>query len=225
MLTYDDFISGLETIKGWLNPESAGCLNELGDRIYELARLTGTDISEVTEALRRVCTNTGLSLDECLEVLNGAIQMEGENQEMAINVPYKDIGNYHNIRVIEVSMNDYITMLLANELEDILYVITETLSVIRKDWIIGTITKNKRSITELKKHVNARVAYGAEINKRVQRTPTNEKRLIDGVSSTLITARPTVAYYIEESKKKMRMERERGYKLIDELTRGHHDNG
>lgn len=217
MLTYDDFISGLETIKGWLNPESAGCLSELGDRIYELARLTGTDISEVTEALRRVCTNTGLSLEECLEVLNGAIQMKGENEEMAINVPYKEIGKWNNMRVIEVSLNNYITMLLAHELEDICYVITETLAVAKKDWIVGRITSNRRNITETK-HVSTRTAYAVEIRKRVP-APVAQK-MVNGVSGSLITSRPAIAHYVKEGEQKLREQRDRGRKLVEELSRG-----
>jgi hypothetical protein len=217
MLTYDDFVSGLETIKGLLNSENASRLNELGERVCELAHLTKANISEVTEALRRICMNSGLSLEECLDVLNGAIQMEGENEEMAINVPYKEIGKWNNTRVIEVSLNNYITMLLAHELEDICYVITETLAVAKKDWIIGRITSNRRNITETK-HVSARTAYAVEIRKRVP-TPVAQE-MVNGVSGSLITSRPAIAHYVKEGEQKLREQRDRGRKLVEELSRG-----
>lgn len=217
MLTYDDFINNLETVKSWLNPDDARSLSELGDRICELAHLARANISEVTEALHRICMNSGLSLEECLDVLNGAIQMEGENEEMAINVPYKEIGKWNNMRVIEVSLNNYITLLLAHELEDICYVITETLAVAKKDWIVGRITSNRRNITETK-HVSARTAYAVEIRKRVP-APVAQK-MVSGVSGSLITSRPAIAHYVKEGEKRLREQRDRGRKLVEELSRG-----
>lgn len=137
------------------------------------------------------------------------------------NYAYKRVGNYKGLEVHEVSLADYITLFLANEAhDDIYYVITENLNVVNKGWVVGSITSNRRTILD-KKHVSVRVAFGTEIKRRTP-APIAQK-MVNGISGSLITARPTIAHLVKEGERKLKEQRGQSRKLIEELTKSSGD--
>ena len=219
MLTFAEQLAQLEAEVVRVSGLNLKQFDELASYVSRVSALTGLSVEDVTQILQGASAHTGISMSDLaktLEDLVFEIKEKGEEEDMAITVPYKEIGKYQGIRVIEVSLNDYITMLLANDLEDIYYVITDTLVVAKKDWAIGRITTNRRNITETK-HANMRTLYAPEIRRRTP-VPTAQ-RMIKGVSGSLITSRPTIAAYVKEGEKRMAEQARRGRELIESLKR------
>ena len=132
-------------------------------------------------------------------------------------IRYKEIGNYKGKPVREVSLNDYITLLLDREAKDnVYYVITENLSVVFNEWVVGRINDSRRNITEIK-HVSARIAFSADI---VRRTPRQlSQKMTSSSQETLISARPAVAAFMKDGENKLKEQARRGRELVESLKR------
>ena len=191
--------------------------DELASYISRVSAMTGLSVEDVTQILQGASAHTGISVSDLAKTLEDLVVeiKEKGGEDMAIK--YKEIGNYKGKPVREVSLNDYITLLLDREAkDDIYYVITENLSVVLNEWVVGRINSSRRNITEVK-HVSARTVFGAEI---VRRTPRAlSQKMTSNSQETLISARPAVAAFMKDGENKLKEQARRGRYLVESLKR------
>lgn len=206
MLTFAEQLAQIVRMSG-LTLEQ---FDELASYISCVSAMTGLSVEDVTQILQGASAHTGISMSDLAKTLEDLVLKEGGEEGMAIR--YKELGNYKGKPVHEVSLNDYITLLLDREAkDDIYYVITENLSVVLNEWVIGRITSSRRNIGEVK-HINVRSVFGSEIDKRVPRAVGNKMN-----RETLISARPTVALFVREGENKLKEQARRGRELVEAL--------
>lgn len=219
MLTFTEQLAQLEAEIVRMFGLTLEQFDELASYISRVSAMTGFSVEDVAEILKNASAHTGISMSDLAKTLEDLVleikEKEGGEEEMTLR--YKEIGNYKGKPVREVSLNDYITLLLDREAkDDIYYVITENLSVVLNEWVVGRITSTRRNISEVK-HINVRSVFGSEIDKRVPRAIGN--KMNRGSRETLISARPTVALFVREGENKLKEQARRGRELVEALKR------
>lgn len=191
----------------------------LASRISEIVQLTGLSTEDVTQILQGASAHTGISMSDLAKTLEDmVIQMKGDKEDMLEpNYRYSNLGAYKGHAVHEMNTNDFIAALVEEKLlQDTYYVITETRSVVFNNWVVGSISQNRRSISEVK-HIPVRTVYGKEIDKRVNRSLGN--KMNKNSRETLITSRPAISVYVKEGEKRMAEQARRGRELVESLKR------
>lgn len=218
MLTFAEQLALLEAKVAQVSGLNLKQLDELASYVSRVSAMTGLSVEDVTQILQNASAHTGISMSELAKTLEDLvleIKEKGGEEEMAIR--YKEIGNYKGKPVREVSLNDYITLLLDREAkDDVYYVITENLSVVLNEWVIGRINNNRRNITEVK-HVSVRTVFSAEITRRTPRQLS--QKMTSNSQETLISARPAVAAFMKDGENKLKEQARRGRELVESLKR------
>lgn len=223
-MTFAEQVALLEAKVAQVSGLNLKQFDELASYVSRVSAMTGLSVEDVTKILQGASAHTGISVSDLAKTLEDLvieIKEKGGEDMPQYNYRYKEIGNYKGKPVHEISLNDYITLLLDREAKnDIYYVITENLSVVLNEWVIGRITSNRRNIAEVK-HVNVRSVFGSEIDKRVPRAVGN--KMNRSSHETLISARPTVALFVREGENKLKEQARRGRELVEALK--HPENG
>lgn len=221
MLTFAEQLAQLEKKIVRMSGLTLEQFDELASYISRVSAMTGLSVEDITQILQGASAHTGISMSNLAKTLENLVleikEKEEEGGEEEMKLRYKEIGNYKGKPVREVSLNDYITLLLDREAkDDVYYVITENLSVVLNEWVVGRINNNRRNITEVK-HVSARTVFGAEIARRTPRQLS--QKMTSNSQETLISARPAVAAFMKDGENKLKEQARRGRELVESLKR------
>ena len=193
--------------------------DELASYVSRVSAMTGLSVEDVTQILQGASAHTGISMSDLAKTLEDmVIQMKGNKEDMLEpNYRYSNLGAYKGHAVHEMNTNDFIAALVEEKLlQDTYYVITETRSVVFNNWVVGSISQNRRTISEVK-HIPVRTVYGKEIDKRANRSLGN--KMNKNSRETLITSRPAISVYVKEGEQRMAEQARRGRELVESLKR------
>lgn len=97
--------------------------DELASYVSRISAITGFSVEDVVEILQNASMHTGISTMNLAEISEDLVlkikeEEKGREDMSQYNYRYKEIGNYKGKPVHEVSLNDYITLLLDREVKD-----------------------------------------------------------------------------------------------------------